>query len=179
MFLDAKQFFCRTLLPLASGRAIEGLNQRVMDDPQLVLNPVPIRPSPEFDREVSVIHVGEPEDLSPVVQIQIRLFRCYAVEVRRFDFGEHIGEDVGIGFESHDTGVEVDRESSAVCVHIRNGPEDEGNFEEFVKVAPDMGVSVDVDGALDPHGVERPDPQLGVLVDESRPNTLSIVRRLY
>ena len=178
MLLYPKHFFSRTR-PLRTSDPSKRLGQRIMDDPQLVLNRVPIRRSPRFDREVSIVHVGKPEDLRSVVQVQIRLFGRYAIEMSRFDFGEHVGEDLGIRFESHNAGVEIDRESSLVRVHVRNGREDEREFEEFVKIASDVRVRVEIDGALDPHRVERPDPQLGVLVDECRPDTLSVIRRLY
>ena len=88
-------------------------------------------------------------------KIQIRLFRRYAIKVCRFDFG--------IGFETHDVGVEVDCEPSVVRVHTRNGREDEREFEEFVKVALEVCVRIEVDSALDSYCIERPDPQLGVL----------------
>jgi len=178
MPLYPKHILSRTRLPRATNPS-KGLGQRIMNDPQLVLNRVPIRRGPRFDRKVSIVHVGKPEDLRSVVQIQIRLFCRYAIEMSRFYFREHVGEDLGIGFESHDAGVEVDCEPSLVRVHVRNGREDEREFEEFVKVASDVRVCVEIDGALDPHRVERPDPQLGVLVDECRPNTLSVIRRLY
>jgi hypothetical protein len=123
--------------------------------------------------------VRESDDLRSVIQVQIRLFRRYPIEMGRVDLGEHIGKDLGIGFESHDAGVEIEREPSVVGKDVRGCGEDEREFEEFVKVPSDVGVGVEVDGGLDPDGVERPDPQLCILVDESGPDTLSVIRRFY
>ena len=160
-------------------RAFEGLDQSIMDDPQLLLNRVPIRLGPRLDRKVPIVYVRDSDDLRPVIQVQIRLFGLCPMEVRRLDFGEHIGKDLGVGFENHDAGVETEREPSVVQVHVRRRREDEREFEEFVKVFSDVGVRVEIDGGLDADRVERPDPQLGILVDESGPNAISVVGWLY
>ena len=97
----------------------------------------------------------------------------------RLDLGQHIGEDVGIWFESHDAGVDVDRETSFVREDVWNGGEYEREFEEFVKVLLDEGVGVQINGGLDPDRVEGPDPQLCVLVDEGGPDALPVIRWFY
>ena len=129
-----------------------------MDDPQLLLNRVPIGLGLDLDREVPVIDVRDSDDLRSVIQVQIRLFCRYPVEMGRLDLGEHIGEDVGVGFESHDAGVEVEGEASVIGIDVWGCCEDEGEFEEFVKVASDVSVGVKVNGGLDPDGIECPNP---------------------
>ena len=122
--------------------------------------------------------MGEPDGLRPVIEVQIRLFCGYPVETGGLDLGEHIRENARIGLEDHDAGVEVEREASVVREHVRGRREDERELEELVKVLSDVGVCVEVDGGLDADGVERPDSELGVLVDEGWPDALSVVRRL-
>lgn len=64
MLLYPKHFLARALLLRTLGRAaIKRLDQRIMDDPQLLLDRVPIRSSPPLDREVPIVDVGEFEDL--------------------------------------------------------------------------------------------------------------------
>ena len=128
-----------------------------MDYPQLFLDRVPIGRGPPLDRKIAVVHVGEPDNLRAIIRIQIRLFCRYPIEMSGFDLGEHVCEDRVIGFENHDAGVEVEREASVVCEDVRSGGEDEGEFEELVKVASDVGVRVEIDGSLDANLIERPD----------------------
>ena len=127
-----------------------------MDDPQLILQRVPIGFSPRLDGKVSVIDVRDFENLRTVVEVQIGLLGGDAIEMGGFDFGKHVGKDAGIWFECHDASIEVDGEPSFVHVHVRRGGKDEREFEQLVKVASDEGVSVDVNGGLDTDRVEGP-----------------------
>lgn len=177
--VHAKHLLARARLLSAVEGGIEGFDQSVMDDAQLVLNGVPIVRGPKFYGEVAVIDVREFQDLRAVVRVQIGLLCGYAIETGRLDFGQHVGEDGGVWFESHDAGVEIEGETSVVGEDVRNGGEDERELEEFVKVSSDEGVGVQVNGGFDADGVEGPDAQLGVLIDESGPNPVAVVRGLY
>ena len=97
----------------------------------------------------------------------------------RVDFGQHVSEDGRIWFKSHDASVEIYGKTSVVGEDVRNGGKDEREFEKFVKVLPDEGVGVQVNGGFDADGVEGPYAQLGVLVDESGPDAFAVIRGFY
>ncbi len=152
------------------------LGHRIMDDAHLVAQCVPQRGAPLANGEVRVVHVRQAHGIRAKIHVQERLLCIERVEARVGDACAHALERGVARVEHEHARVEVELEAR-VAVHVRHGGEREGEVEELVKVAPHERVRVEVDDALDAqHGVQRPEVQLGVLVEKAVADSRTVVR---
>ena len=108
------------------------------------------------------------------VQIQERLLGLVRREPCVVYAREHALVRRLVRMEHKHAGVEGELEASVE--HVWDGGEREGQVEELVKVLSSEGVRIDVDHAVDPEEVvERPEVQLGVLIDEAVADTCAVV----
>jgi len=162
-------------------RDIKRFRQCEMYDTHLILNRVPIFPTLGFDREVTVVHVGESNGLLAVVEVKEPLFRVVVLVLFPGDLCDHVIENAGIWFDGQHAGVEPDAEPSVVQVHVRAGREDEGDIEQLVKVPFHEGVCVEIDDRLERSrgSIQSPYPQFRILIQEPPKDALAAVRRGY
>ena len=129
-----------------------------------------------MDRQVRVVHVRQAYGIGAKIQVQERLLGLAGRVPRVVYAREHALVRRLVRLEDEYAGVE-DQLEARIAVHVRDRAEREGHVEELVKILSREGVRVDVDDAVDPQEVvERPEVQLGVLIDEAVADAGAVVR---